>query len=181
MTSLQCKVCSCISCHLADETIRAKIRPLAQNPKVADEDLIGAMSLAISAEAEQSNKLNLASKGKSAKVSAIESAAESNTKKEIQKDQQVLATLKAVQAEVKNLREAASNQKADPMMPSHAGNGVRTGARPLGCQECRRKREGDRCPHCYLCGGLYDIARYCQSRPRNYSGNAPRLPPRDRE
>ena len=173
---------------LADETIRAKIRPLTQNPKVADEDLIGAMSLAISAEAERSNKFNLTCKGKSVKVSAIESAAESNTKKELQKDQQVLATLKAVQAElatmkaeVKNLREAASNQKADPMMPSHAGNGLRTGARPLGCQECRRKKEGDRCPHCYLCGGLYHIARYCQSRPRNYPGNAPRLRPWDRE
>ena len=111
------------------------------------------MSLAISAEAERSNKFNLASKGKSVKVSAIESAAESNIKKELQKDQQVLATLKAVQAElatmkaeVKNLREAASNQKADPMMPSYAGNGVSTGARLLGCQECRRKKEGDRCP-----------------------------------
>ena len=187
-SSVQSLFLHAVETGLADETIRAKIRPLTQNPKVADEDLIGAMSLAISAEAERSNKFNLASKGKSVKVSAIESAAESNTKKELQKDQQVLATLKAVQAElatmkaeVKNLREAASNQKADPMMPSHAGNGVRTGARPLGCQECRRKREGDRCPHCYLCGGLYHIARYCQSRPRNYPGNAPRLPPRDRE
>ena len=187
-SSVQSLFLHTVETGLADETIRAKIRPLTQNPKVADEDLIGAMSLAISAEAERSNKFNLASKGKSVKVSAIESAAESNTKKELQKDQQVLATLKAVQAElatmkaeVKNLREAASNQKADPMMPSHAGNGVRTGARPLGCQECRRKREGDRCPHCYLCGGLYHIARYCQSRSRNYPGNAPRLPPRDRE
>ena len=187
-SSVQSLFLHAVETGLADETIRAKIRPLTQNPKVADEDLIGAMSLAISAEAERSNKFNLASKGKSVKVSAIKSAAESNTKKELQKDQQVLATLKAVQAElatmkaeVKNLREAASNQKADPMMPSHAGNGVRTGARPLGCQECRRKREGDRCPHCYLCGGLYHIARYCQSRSRNYPGNAPRLPPRDRE
>ena len=187
-SSVQSLFLHAVETGLADETIRAKIRPLTQNPKVADEDLIGAMSLAISAEAERSNKFNHASKGKSVKVSAVESAAESNTKKELQKDQQVLATLKAVQAElatmkaeVKNLREAASNQKSDPMMPSHAGNGVTTGARPLGCQECRRKREGDRCPHCYLCGGLYHIARYCQSRSRNYPGNAPRLPPRDRE
>ena len=187
-SSVQSLFLHAVETGLADETIRAKIRPLTQNPKVADEDLIGAMSLAISAEAERSNKFNLASKGKSVKVSAIESAAESNTKKELQKDQQVLVTLKAVQAElatmkaeVKNLREAASVQKADPMMPSHAGNGVRTGARPRGCQECRRKREGDQCPHCYLCGGLYHIARYCQSRSRNYPGNAPRLPPRDRE
>ncbi|CAH3182832.1 unnamed protein product [Porites lobata] len=137
-SSVQSLFLHAVETGLADETIRAKIRPLTQNPKVADEDLIGAMSLAISAEAERSNKFNLASKGKSVKVSAMESAADSNTKKELQKDQQVLATLKAVQAElatmkaeVKNLREAASNQKADPMMPSHAGNGVRTGARPL--------------------------------------------------
>lgn len=61
---------------LADETIRAKIRPLTQNSKVADEDLIGAMSLAISAEAERSNKFSLANKGKPARVSTVESVAE---------------------------------------------------------------------------------------------------------
>ena len=37
---------------LADEIIRAKVRPLTQDPQVADEDLIEAMSLAISAETE---------------------------------------------------------------------------------------------------------------------------------
>ena len=131
-SSVQSLFLHAVETGLADETIHAKIRPLTQNLKVAYEDLIGAMSLAISAEAERSNKFNLTSKGKSVKVSAIESAAES--KKELQKDQQVLATLKAVQAElatmkaeVQNLREAASNQKVDPTMPSHAGNGVEQG------------------------------------------------------
>ena len=140
-SSVQSLFLHAVKTGLAEETIRAKITPFIQNPKVADEDLIGAMSLGISAEAERSNKFNLASKGKSVKVSAIESAAESNTKKELQKDQQVLATLKAMQeelatmkAEVKSLREAASNQKVDPVTPSHAGNGARTGARPLGCK-----------------------------------------------
>ena len=38
---------------LADETIRAKIRPLLKNPSVADEDLIEAMSLAMSSEVWQ--------------------------------------------------------------------------------------------------------------------------------
>ena len=54
-------------------------------------------------------------------------------------------------------------------------------ARSPGCQECRRKKEGDRCPHCYLCGGPNHIARYCQAKYRSHPGNAPRLPPRDRE
>ncbi|CAH3026466.1 unnamed protein product [Porites evermanni] len=102
-SSVQSLFLHAVETGLADEIIRGKIRPLTQNPKVTDEDLIGAMSLAISAETEQSNKFNLASKGKS-------------VKKELQKDQQVLATLKAVQAElatmkaqVKNLREAATD------------------------------------------------------------------------
>ena len=38
---------------LADETIHAKIRPLLKNPSVADEDLIEAMSLAMSSEVWQ--------------------------------------------------------------------------------------------------------------------------------
>lgn len=187
-SSVQSLFLHALETGLADETIRAKIRPLTQNPKVADEDLIGAMSLAISAEAERSNKFSFTSKGKSAKVLTVEGAVEANTKKESQKDSQVLATLKAVQAElatvkseVKTLRDVANNQKADTMAPSPTGRGARAGARPPGCQECRMNREGDRCPHCYLCGGLNHIARYCQTRLRSYPGNASRLPPRDRE
>lgn len=187
-SSVQSLFLHALETGLADETIRAKIRPLTQNPKVADEDLIGAMSLAMSAEAERSNKFSLTNKGKSAKVLTVEGSVEANTKKESQKDSQVLATLKAVQAElatvkseVKVLREVAGNQKANTMVPNPAGSGVRAGARPPGCQECRRKREGDRCPHCYLCGGLNHIARYCQTRLRSYPGNAARLPPWDRE
>ena len=57
----------------ADETIRAKIRPLLKNPSVADEDLIEAMSLAMSAESERVNKFT---QGKpvrpSTKISKVE-------------------------------------------------------------------------------------------------------------
>ena len=77
---------------LADETIHAKVRPLTQNPEVADEDLIEVMSLAISAETERSNKFSLTSKGKSAKVCTVESSADTSTKKKQQKDQHILAT-----------------------------------------------------------------------------------------
>ncbi|KAL9983137.1 hypothetical protein ACROYT_G005269 [Oculina patagonica] len=144
-SSVQSLFLHALETGLADETIHAKIRPLTQDPKVADEDLIGAMSLAISAETERSNKFN--PKGKSAKVFAVEGAAEANGKKEQQKDQ-ILETLKAVQAdlaavqsEVKTLRETANNQKADTTRPSHAGNGTSVGASTRGCQGCRRKRE----------------------------------------
>ena len=178
-SSVQSLFLHALETGLADETIRAKVRPLTQDPQVADEDLIEVMSLAISAETERSNKFSLTSKGKSAKK---------EQQKEQQKDQHILATLKAVQAdlasvrsEVETLRETAIRQKADSTRPARPGNGVTMGARSPGCQECRRKREGDRCPHCYLCGGLNHIARYCQTKYRSPPGNAPRLPPRDRE
>ena len=96
----------------------------------------------------------------------VESGADTSTKKEQHKDQHILATLKAVQAnlasvrlEVEKLRETAISQKVDSIRPSRPGNGVTMGARSPGCQERRRKREGDRCPHCYLCGGSNHIAR----------------------
>ena len=191
-SSVQSLFLHALETGLADETIRAKVRPLTQDPQVADEDLIEVMSLAISAETERSNKFSLTSKGKSAKVYTVESSADTSTKKEQQKEQQkdqhILATLKAVQAdlasvqsEVETLRETAISQKADSTRPARPGNGMTMGARSPGCQECRRKREGDRCPHCYLCGGLNHIARYCQTKYRSPPGNAPRLPPRDRE
>ena len=191
-SSVQSLFLHALETGLADETIRAKVRALTQDPQVADEDLIEVMSLAISAETERSNKFSLTSKGKSAKVYTVESSADTSSKKEQQKEQQkdqhILATLKAVQAdvasvrsEVETLREAAISQKADSTRPARPGNGVTMGAGSPGCQECRRKREGDRCPHCYLCGGLNHIARYCQTKYRSPPGNAHRLPPRDRE
>ena len=191
-SSVQSLFLHALETGLADETIRAKVRPLTQDPQVADEDLIEVMSLAISAETERSNTFSLTSKGKSAKVYTVESSADTSTKKEQQKEQQkdqhILATLKAVQADLASVRSevetlcvTAITQKADSTRPARPGNGVTMGARSPGCQECRRKREGDRCPHCYLCGGLNHIAHYCQTKYRSPPGNAPRLPPQDRE
>lgn len=155
---------------MTDETIRAKLRPLIEKPKVADEDLIGSMSVAISMEAEQSNKFNL--KGNSAKVFAVEGAALGNGKK----DQQILTTLKAVQAdlaavqsEVKTLWETASSQKTDAIRSNHAKNETSARASPRGCQECKRKREGDRCSHCYFCGGSN---QYCHARYPRRAGSS---------
>ena len=71
---------------LADETIHAKVRPLTQDPQVANEDLIEVMSLAISAETERSNNVSLTNRGKSVKVYTVESSADTSTKKEQQKE-----------------------------------------------------------------------------------------------
>ena len=77
-SSVQSLFLHALETGLADETIRAKVRPLTRDPQVADEALIEVMSLAISAETERSNKFSLTSKGKSAKMYT----ADTSTKKE---------------------------------------------------------------------------------------------------
>jgi len=81
-SSVQSLFLHALETGLADETIHAKVRPLTQDPQVADEGLIEVMSLAISAETERSNKFSLTSKGKSAKMYTVENSADTNTKKE---------------------------------------------------------------------------------------------------
>ena len=167
---------------LADETIRATIRPLTQNPSVADEDLIEAMSFAMSAETERRHNFGLSSKTKPVKVSTVEEGVDARGKK----NQELLATLKAVQAdlatvqsEVKTLRSTVTASSKPPTGFNHNGNRVEP--RQVGCRVCREKGEGDKCSHCYLCGGLNHIARYCRTKFNNQQGNGRRLPPRDRE
>ena len=62
---------------LADETIRAKNRPLLKNISVADEDLIEAMSQAMSAESKRANRFNQGGRNKHAmRVSKVEVGSE---------------------------------------------------------------------------------------------------------
>ena len=83
-SSVQSLFLHALETGLADETIRAKVRPLTRDPQVADEALIEVMSLAISAETERSNKFSLTSKEKSAKMYTAESSTYTITKKEQQ-------------------------------------------------------------------------------------------------
>ena len=119
----------------------------------------------------------------------VENETEGNGRKEQQRDQKLLATLKAVQAglaavqsEVKTLRETATVQSANTAR-TYASSRASTGVRQLGCKECKGRGQGDECPHCYFCGGLNHIARFCQKKfaIRSQQGNEHRLPPRDRE
>jgi hypothetical protein len=77
---------------LTDETIRAKMRPTLKNPSVADEDLIEAMSMAMSAKTERLDKFGASGRAKQASVSSLEMA-KSNIK-EKKEDGRVLAVLK---------------------------------------------------------------------------------------
>ena len=102
---------------IADETIRAKIRPLLKNTSVADEDLIETMSLAMSAESERAYKFTQGKfvKQSVTKVSKLEAEVSGESKGNSQGNQrenQILATLKAIQSELNSVQtEVASLQK----------------------------------------------------------------------
>ncbi|CAB3996467.1 Hypothetical predicted protein [Paramuricea clavata] len=166
---------------LKDETIRAKIRPLTDNANVSDEQLIEAVFMAVSAETERSNKfshfLNKVRDTK-ARVSALQNEESVGEKREVLAAiKQVRTELSAVQSEVKTLRETVSQRNSKEQPEGESRNVAPT--KRSKCDKC--KTSGEECNHCFHCGGLNHIARYCRSQSRNPSGNGRRLPPRDRE
>lgn len=170
-TSVQKLFLHTLETGLTDETIRAKIRVLTKNPNVLDEELIEAINLAMSAEEERNAKLCLTNKMKSSKVNVIEGVNLSENKKETE----ILATLKAMQAELTSLKsDMETFRKNEP------GRGSQYQRKPKGCEKCREKELGHECNHCYVCGGQNHMARHCQLKYKK-EGNGTRLPSRDRK
>lgn len=170
---------------LADETIRAKIRPLLKNTSVADEDLIEVMSLAMSAESERANKFNQGARSRPApKVANIEVGVEAGAQeggKSKPQESQILATLKAIQSDLNTVQSevATLRKKVDEKNNPEVDGGTRKegysprGTYPRRCKSCWENNLVE-CSHCFNCGGHNHTARYCRS------GNGRRLPPRDR-
>ena len=96
---------------LVDETIRAKMRALLKNESVADEELIEAMSSATAAESERTTKFSLTGRGKpSPKVSKVEVGnASKPTETPGKFENEMLATLKAIQAELSTVQSEVAS------------------------------------------------------------------------
>ena len=136
----------------------------------------------MSAETERSHKFGLSSKTKSVKVSTLEKGIDARVKK----DKELLAALKAVQSDLAAVQSEAKTLSSTLTASSKPltgfnHNGNKAEPRQLGCRVCREKGEGDKCSHCFLCGGLNQIARYCRTKFNNLQGKGRRLPPWDRE
>ncbi len=155
---------------LKDETIRAKLRPLVGKTDVSDEELIEAMFLTVSAETERSKKFNITSPMKStkARVSTVQKEEDIEKKEMLAVIKQVKTDLSVMQNEMKTFRETVQNQRQNPS----------TVKPPRKCENCKPT---DECRHCFHCGELHHIARYCRKGKQYGSGNGRRLPPRDRE
>ena len=171
---------------LADETIRAKMRPLLKTDQVADEELIEGMSSAMAAESERATKFSLTGRGKSApRISTIETGTTAKPAELLTTyEKEMLATLKTikadlntVQSEVATLRTKVDQRDpADQVCPPSSGQDTRDNRykgrfRRL-CKTCQEENQ-THCPHCFKCGGQNHTARSCRS------GNERRLPLRD--
>ena len=120
-----------------------------------DEDLIEAMSLALSAESEQAKKFT---QGKSVKQTATKAS-----KLEAKANSEVYPRNCTPTNDAKANSVTRKDAICRPRNPY-----------PRECKACIGNNHLD-CFHCFTCGGLNHRARYCRS------GNGQRLPPRDRE
>ena len=169
---------------LIDETIRAKMRPTIKTPGVADEELIEAMNMAMSAETKRINKFNFSGRAKPAKVWTLEMV--NDKVKEKREEGRVLAALKSVQSEMAMMQAEMKTRRGEGSTAQESPNNAgtykprRSGGSNRGCAECQEKHLGDTCDHCFLCGGSNHLARHCKLKYQN-QGNRKGLPLRDRK
>ena len=156
------------------------MRPTLKNPRVADEDLIEAMNMAMSAETERINKFSFSGRTKPVSVSALEMVNEKT--KEKREEGRILAALKTVQSDLTTLKTEMTTLRdsvTKVQEPAHIKQDGKPAGQPKrGCKECQEKGVSDTCAHCFLSGGSNHIARHCQLKYKN-QGNRKGLPPRD--
>ena len=178
---------------IQQESVRAKLRPYLEKPGITDEELMERVNVAVSAEMERHNKLASGAK-KSAQVSQIGShidiseqdcsgigdtplgkKKDSKSKKNLNENGQISATLKSVQADLASLKEAFQKSQSNQSdTPKNHWQNQRQQRKHL-CDSC--KSSGKQvCDHCFKCGSSEHFARGCKT----LQGNGRRLQPGDR-
>ena len=163
---------------LADDAIRTRMRPFLEMSRVSDEVLIREINIAMTTESERSNKFGARkrpSKNNQASVQATEVADKPTTKEtKANKQNTLLASLEAVQADVAMIKEAMNSQQSEK-----AGSTEKSRRPPSACESCIAKDETVKCDHCFICGSSEHFARGCKQR-KFKQGNRGRLHQRDR-
>ena len=169
---------------LRDDILAANLRPILCDSTLTDEDLMRQVNELASHQEKRHSKL--LTERRPAKVNSCgigETAVAS--KKTVDESKQILAEIREIRSEVENLKlQQASRyrEKAEEHRPSQPQDRTTFRYRGRGCQTCKKRGLGDKCQHCFVCGGYGHIASECvKNSPRN-QGNEKRLPLRwDRE
>ena len=154
---------------LIDDTIRNRMRPFLQSKKVPDETLIREINLAMSIENERVNKFTSANKKvqkvQAASVSSAPVAKSEKAQPKQAKQDQILAALTELKADVEALKIGAQSPASEVPQP-------KTRKPKQKCKSCE-ENGAEKCDHCFFCGSADHFSYGC--RKRLAQGNRPRL------
>ena len=168
--------------------LRGEMRQHLQNSKISDEDLLEALSAAVTLEEKRSLKRGARAQVKSVATDDVTAAPTSQPKTKRDRDIVALADgfadLKAVVLSLQQQVEKRSNEGPRPSSnegprPSNEWREQRRSMprRERGCQPCRQQGQGHLCKHCFKCGSAEHYARGCRQHQRGQQqGNGNRLP-----
>ncbi|PIK60836.1 hypothetical protein BSL78_02236 [Apostichopus japonicus] len=137
-------------------------RSLLKSDKVTDEEILEKVSKVAKQEQERQGKLKT-------RVHSVQSTENADTTLEAPKTElknkiqpqkgKLYDEVVELRSEVKALKAVLAERDIRDRKP-RSGEFVR---RPRGCESCRSEGIGDRCRHCFKCGGINHFARGCRS------------------
>ena len=165
-----------ISTGIQDPILQHELRQTLRQEDITDEALLEAVTRAVADDHERQLKL----KPRQPKVSVVTDTTENTTPKVTPSTKpkpsneaqhfdfkEFASSIKdLVQAEISALRAQSTESRAS--------------RRARGCDACQKAGAGDKCDHCFRCGGSDHYARGCKSgQKRTFQGNGNRLLGRD--
>ena len=148
-----------------------RLRPILQQQKLPDENLIREVNLAMSSENERMSKLGAKKKiSKPINVNlGVENSAKQAGVEPKGKQDKILAAIEALQADVNLLKQSQNKPRAQTNQPSNQTNYGRKSV----CQTCISEGKEKQCQHCFICGSEEHFARGCKKS--KFQGNCKQL------
>jgi hypothetical protein len=161
-----------------DDSLKSEMKAYLENPMITDEALLEALNRAVNMEEKRALKRNVKVRVNEVNRATPSSSTNSSKIKEdisIQRNSDI-AALAAGFADLKACVMALQEKADRPPSYRREKHPRRSTPRERGCQTCRDRGMGDRCSHCFKCGGHDHYARGCKGSQQQPSGNDYRAP-----
>ena len=146
-----------LSTGMKDENIRHSFDITLAKEGVSDEELISALNTITAREQERHSKLDR----KGTRVNQIETTDDKEVKeKKPFTEGKLNADLKALKAEVDQLRQEMGKRNPQPMGPDQERK-KRTFRQ---CRLCEENKSSGKCDHCFKCGSSEHFSRGCRQK-----------------
>ena len=158
-----------IESGLRSENIRTRLRPLLETAGVTDEELIHALSTAVTGEEDRQKRLH--SSMTKPKVNSVEVQNEKSHTETTSPSKQetgnsvLMAAIQSLQKDMAQIKEQVGCQAYDRSQQGQLQD--RNPTRYFGCNSCKAKGEGRNCNHCFKCGSTEHKAVGCKMKQHN--------------